>query len=322
MSVESAMPAAPVRTGPSALPRCAEICRALAEPLAGTAPAAARAWFLVEHPGPWPAFGLPQDVAPAVVRFAERAAAHGVRTQLVRRPERSGRRPEYPVVMIAGGPPRGRWIERRTALDQDTHSLGTALEALDPSGFSHCPAPGFGEPVEAALLVCTHGRREVCCAAFGRPVARALAEHHGDAVWETTHVGGDRFAASLVALPSAAYFGRLDPADALRVAESVLAGRIEPDKFRGRAGLPSSAQAAECFLRRALGEARVDAVSYLGGQPDGPGRRAERFAVLGSGVHTVALAERETRRPRLTSCGEGTVDRPTVFELVEITGCG
>ena len=321
MSVESAMPAAPVRTGPSALPRCAEICRTLGEPLAGTAPAAARAWFLVEHPGPWPAFGLPKDIPQAVARFSERALTHGVRTQLVRRPERSGRRRENPVVMIAGGPPRGRWIEERIAADQDADSLGAALDALDPSGFAHSAPPGFGEPVEAALLVCTHGRREVCCAAFGRPVARALAEQYGDAVWETTHVGGDRFAASLVALPSGAYFGRLDPADALRVADSVLAGRIEPDKFRGRAGLPPSAQAAECFLRRALGEARVDAVSYLGAEQGGAGRRAERFAVRGSGVHTVALAERETRRPRLTSCGEGTVDRPTVFELVEIT-CG
>jgi (2Fe-2S) ferredoxin len=224
--------------------------------------------------------------------------------------------------MIAGGPTRRRWIERRTAVGQDTHSLGAALDALDPSGFSHSPPPGFGEPVEAALLVCTHGLREVCCAAFGRPVARTLAERYGDAVWETTHVGGDRFAASLVALPSGAYFGRLDPADALRVAESVLAGRIEPDRFRGRAGLPPSAQAAECFLRRALGETRVDAVSYLGAQHRDAGRRQERFAVRGSGVHAVALAERETRRPRLTSCGEGTVDRPVVFELVEITCCG
>lgn len=326
MSVESAMPGVPVGPGPSAPPRCAEVCRTLGEPLAGTAPAAARGWLLVEHPGPWPAFGLPGDVPEGVARFSERALAHGVRTQLVRRPGRAGRRRTGgPAVMIAGGAPGGRWIERWTApAHQGAHPLAAALDGLDPSGFAEGPAPGFGAAVRAALLVCTHGRREVCCAAFGRPVARALAERYGDVVWETTHVGGDRFAASLVALPSGAYFGRLDPAEALRVAESVLAGRIEPDRFRGRAGLPPSAQAAECFLRRVLGETRVDAVRYLGAQNGGGGggRRAERFAVQGAGVHTVALAERETRRPRLTSCAAGTVDRPTVFELVGITGCG
>jgi sucrase/ferredoxin-like protein len=306
VSVDSVMPAEPALPDGRPIDRCAEICRTLGEPLAGTAPAAARGWLLVEHPGPWPAFGLPGDLPPAVGRFAERALCHGVRTQLIRRPERSGRRPERPRVLIAGGA-RARWIE----------TLETDLDDVDPARFADRPAPGFGEPAGTALLVCTHGRREVCCAAFGRPVARALAERYPDAVWETTHVGGDRFAAGLVVLPAGAYFGRLDPVDALRVAEAALGGLIEPDRFRGMAGLPASAQAAECFLRRSLGTMRADALSYLGAQQQGK-RRVERFSVHGLGVRSVTLAESAARRPRLTSCGEGTVDRPVVYELVEI----
>ncbi|WP_326884634.1 sucrase ferredoxin [Actinocrinis sp.] len=319
MPVDSVVLGKPSALSERSIPRCAEICRALSEPLAGTAPAAARGWLLVEHPGPWPAFGLPADLPVAVTHFAERALQYGVRTQLIRRPDRSERRPKRLRVLIAGGVPQARWIEERAdTCDERADTLGAALEALDPTRFVDGPSPRFGTPAAPTLLVCTHGRREVCCAAYGRPVARALAERFGDAVWETTHVGGDRFAASLVALPSGAYFGRLDPASALRVAEAALEGRIEPDRFRGTAGLSPSAQAAECFLRRALGQTRADAVIHLGADRR-DGVRLERFSAAGLGTRTVTLREREARQPRLTSCGQGTVDCPTVYELVDIT---
>ena len=54
---------------------------------------------------------------------------------------------------------------------------------------------GWDEPV---FLVCTHGKRNVCCARLGVPLAQALATRHPGQVWETTHVGGHRFAANLV----------------------------------------------------------------------------------------------------------------------------
>ena len=300
---------------------CAAICRRLDEPLAGTAPAAAVGWLLVEHPGPWPAFGLPSDVPAPIIRFARRALEYGVRTQLIRRPDRTGRQIESPSVMIAGGPASQRWLE------QCTLTAPHAQSELEPADFGGSGPPGFGTPTEAALLVCTHGRREICCARYGRPVAQALAARFGPLVWETTHVGGDRFAANLVHLPSGRYYGRLDPDDAVRVAEAALRGRIDLDKFRGTAGLPEIAQAAECLLRRALGITEADAVRYLGVGDGGSAKRASgrpsnayvlRFAVTGSGVREVTLERRETEHARLTSCGEGTVEAPAGFRLLGI----
>ena len=137
---------------------------------------------------------VPADTVPTAGRA--QALGHGVRTQLIRRPDRTGRQVRRPTVLIAGGPVGRRWLERRELDDP------RALGELDPAAFADCAAPGFGAPAEAALLVCTHGRREVCCAKYGRPVAQALAARYGPLVWETTHVGGDRFAANLVVLPS------------------------------------------------------------------------------------------------------------------------
>jgi hypothetical protein len=158
---DSAVLGMPFALSERSIPRCAQICRALSEPLAGTAPAAARGWLLVEHPGPWPAFGLPADLPAAVARFAERALRHGVRTQLIRRPDRPGRQPRRLRVLIAGGLPQARWIEERVdACDERTDTLGAALDALDPARFADGPSPGFGAPAAPTLLVCTHGRRE------------------------------------------------------------------------------------------------------------------------------------------------------------------
>jgi len=317
---------------------CAAICRRLGEPLTGTAPAAALGWLLVEHPGPWPAFGLPPDLPADLAHYSRGALEHGVRTQLIRRPDRTARQARRPVLMVAGGPMGARWLERRTLGDAG------ALTDLDPAAFTGARRPGFGSPLEAALLVCTHGRREVCCARYGRPVAQALAERFAPLVWETTHVGGDRFAANLVVLPSGGYYGRLDPADAVRVAQAALDGRIDLDRYRGTAGLPEAAQAAECMLRRALGAAGEAAVRYLGpeaagadgtkpsqgsGVADAEARagadtdaHTARFAVGGLGVRVVTLARHETAEPRLTSCGGGTVEAPAAYRLLAITSGG
>jgi len=85
-------------------------------------------------------------------------------------------------------------------------------------------------------------------------VAQALAGRFPALAWETTHVGGDRFAANLVILPSGGYYGRLDPEDAVRVAESALRGRIDLDRLprhggSSRGGAGGRMPAAACARR-------------------------------------------------------------------------
>lgn len=316
------MPFAPAPAVPSAsaanraVPGCAEQCRAAAEPLDGTAPAATAGWLLIEHPGPWPAYGHPPDLPAPLAAAADRLLALGVRPQLIRRTDRAGRRPHgAPAVFLSGGDAHGRrWLERL----EPAALTGRHLAArLGPGALSAPRGPGLGLRWGPLLLVCTHGRREVCCARFGRPVALALAARYGPAVWETTHVGGDRFAANLVLLPQGAYFGRLDPASAVRVAGLALAGTLDLTAYRGTAGRTASRQSAEWHLRRALGEVRLGALRALPPLPgDGPHRHrfargAERYAVL---VEPCAADG-----ARLLSCAEGTVDAPVRHRAVAIS---
>jgi hypothetical protein len=214
----------------------------------GSAPVAAKAWLLIEHPGPWPAFDPPQDLPPALVDYAALALPHGVRTQLIRRTDRGGRLPAAPAatILLAGGPADSRWLVRLAP-----GALPDLLR-VDPARYLDPAPPLSGKSESTVLLVCTHGRREVCCAQFGRPVARALAAEFGPMVWETTHVGGDEFAANVVVLPSGAYFGRMTPKEAVALVRRALDGDLDANHYRGTAGQPAPVQAADCLLRRTI----------------------------------------------------------------------
>jgi len=236
------------------VPACASAC--------ASAPVTTRGWLLIEHAGPWPAFGYPSDLPPVLARTADRLLDAGVRPQLIRRTDRVGRRGDgVRAVFLAGGDAAGAsWLER---VDPEVLADRQASHRLSAAMFQTGRAPGLGRSVGPLLLVCTHGRREVCCARFGRPVAVALAARFGPLVWETTHVGGDEFAANLVLLPEGAYFGRLDPRRAVVVAERALAGELELDAYRGTAGRSAQAQAAEAHLRRTLDERSLAALRPL-----------------------------------------------------------
>ena len=110
------------------------------------------------------------------------------------------------------------------------------------------------------FAVCTNGRRDRCCAIVGRGVAVGLHERFGDAVVEISHLGGHRYAGTMLVLPWAYAYGFLDLDSATAVVEAARSGLVHPDGLRGRADLSPVAQAADVLLRRELGPAAPDAV--------------------------------------------------------------
>jgi hypothetical protein len=110
------------------------------------------------------------------------------------------------------------------------------------------------------ILVCTHGARDACCGKFGygfyvrlrdlaeeRPgLPGGAARREGVRVWRTSHLGGHRFAPTLLDLPSGRMFGRLAASDA----EAILHGGARlldrlPAIYRGRCAIPEPAQLVE-----------------------------------------------------------------------------
>lgn len=61
-----------------------------------------------------------------------------------------------------------------------------------------------GDSETVDVLVCTHGRRDVCCGSLGTDLALQLGagdDWPGVNVWRTSHTGGHRFAATFLLLP-------------------------------------------------------------------------------------------------------------------------
>ncbi|MGB5968633.1 MAG: sucrase ferredoxin [Spirulinaceae cyanobacterium] len=66
------------------------------------------------------------------------------------------------------------------------------------------------------FFVCTHGSHDKCCSRYGYPFFRqgvAMAEKLGlkdVRFWQVSHIGGHRFAPTLISLPDGRYYGALD----------------------------------------------------------------------------------------------------------------
>jgi hypothetical protein len=120
------------------------------------------------------------------------------------------------------------------------------VPVLDVDALSAGRSLSFGVAVrEPVFLVCCHARRNACCARFGTPLAQALAGRYPGQVWETTHLGGHRFAANLVILPHGLYFGPVDSETAAAAIEAYRHGGIAVNRYRGRAGQPHDIQVSE-----------------------------------------------------------------------------
>lgn len=139
------------------------------------------------------------------------------------------------------------------------------------------PGVTAGRAAPPAVLVCTHGRRDVCCGSVGTQLANGMVPGPGGPeVHRCSHTGGHRFAPTALTFPDGLAWAHLDPARA-----GELLRRSAPPSpelvaaCRGAAQLPPGpAQVADREGLAALGWAWVDSertVEVLGGVPLRPG---------------------------------------------------
>ena len=275
-------------------PLCAETSSAHAEPLHATA-SRVDTWILVEYRGLWAHDAVDGSTRSAELTdhlTADRRRLPHARILFVRRSER--RRREGLVAFVARS--AGERSLRRLDLERHDDLLGLDLEHA-------------GEPIDHPLfLVCTHGKHDRCCAKYGRPLYEAVREQvEDDWVWQSSHVGGDRFAGNLVALPDGVYYGRVDPAETWPVLEAALAGRVHLPAYRGRSCHGFAAQAAELAVRQETGLAGVDEVDVRSIARDGDGWQAQ--VVAGGTAYDVDVRLEEGEATHLT-CSTQRLRRP------------
>lgn len=215
------------------------------EPMVGTAPTDTD-FLLVEAPGPWGREAITENRLPD----AARAFLGGLdlKVLLIRRHD--------------GGDDPGTRVFRAR---RDGLGFAVSTTVLDvPEDLLALDLDADLTPYDAPLwLVCTNGRRDLCCAEIGREVTGVLVRRWPEATWETTHLGGHRFSGTLLAFPSGINLGRLSVIDAVGACEEVEAGGVPLTRMRGRAGRSGEDQVREIHAL-AGGEVDVEVVAVPG----------------------------------------------------------
>lgn len=293
--------------------RCSALSLTRAEPLAGTATEVSSGYLLIEDQGPWARNALSKD---AVGGLAEQidsyAAGAGVKTLVFRS---AGRRESTAARRcFAATVGHNRQLVSFTITDPaDLLDLTLDAYASDLSGVHPQAAPDPGP----LLLVCTHAKRDQCCAIRGAPLARELAAQHPGRVFECSHLGGHRFAATALALPSGAVYGRLDTKLALDAYRAEEGAQVIAPQLRGMSHLPPAAQTVDAALRVRLALSLIDDVHLVDctQTQDDSGMYEVRMSAAGTTWFARVSLTRSEPAPQ--SCG-AAVKSAKLYEVREL----
>lgn len=284
---------------------CSDQSLARNDPMYGTA-SAGFSWMLLELPGAWghsaflqsPAV-IDPELGRAIVRRVETAK---MRIAAIRR---HGRRQDTP---------RWRWFVAHSTVGDEALFCG---EVSDPREYLDLALDGTdGRRSDDPLVaVCAHGKHDQCCAVRGRSACKAIAARYPEFTWECSHLGGDRFAATMLVLPEGLCYGRVDSTDSADLIRLYLEGRLDNTFLRGRTSLPHAVQAAQYFARDEYGDDRIAGLSPLHVER-GEGRIRVVLSAESGPVDVVL--EEELSEPLLSQCHARVAGQVRMFRLASI----
>ena len=202
---------------------------------------------------------------------------------------------------------------RRWELEVPAHELDASAAAMvsDVEASGARPVPAVDE-----LLLCTHGRRDICCGSEGTVLWRDLtagAPVHGLAVRRSSHLGGHRFAPTGLHLPSGTMWAWLDPVVVQRIVERRDPFESVSRHYRGACWLPSAEeQVVERAVLEHVGWAWLEGCRTSTSTPTEDG-----YAIRLTGSGEAWSGEvREVDRSDVPACGaEGSTKTAPVFGM-------
>lgn len=192
------------------------------------------------------------------------------------------------TVWRAGDDLRFTGVDYEVSAGHLPDAIGALAEGGDPNEADGVMTIGEAPP---EVLICGHGRRDICCGNFGvrllaQAEERAAEAWPGVRVRRCSHTGGHRFAPTGLTMPEGRMWAFLD----LELLDAAVTGRPEvglADTNRGLMALDPLAQRAEAELWSRHGpgwrSADVtvqeigDADGDIGGSPDHGPTTARRF---------------------------------------------
>jgi hypothetical protein len=280
---------------------CAQVSQETGEPFFGTAPRV-DTWLLLEYTGTWGVNAIEESTLPATVKNWI-ANAHSrypfFRTQFIRQHIR----PNKAITCFIAITREDRQAIYHFQFESYTDLLALDLPALI-TGNSFYNTYLFERPL---FLVCTHGKHDLCCAKFGIPIYSELLKQAGALAWQTSHLGGDKFAANLLCLPTSLYYGHVTVSEVKTIIDMYTDNQVYLAKYRGQTCYNAAVQAADYFLRKKRAQPTIGAFKLVSFQCEATETCTVQFEDLEEGnVHRLLISHETKEVYRRLSChGKG-----------------
>lgn len=300
---------------------CSDLSREAAERSFGTA-SIGDVWLLVEYREGWGAHAIEDSTLSAEVkRHLNRFCQLVPRARLLFIKQERLRRDALSCFVV-------HCRESAPSIVRFQLSNYEELLKIDVAAISSGDSLAGGERTDEPLyLVCTHGKRDKCCAKFGYALYKSLRAGEGETagaatareqVWQSSHVGGDRFAANLICFPHGLFYAHVTP-DAGREIISEYGQeerRLVLEGYRGRTCYSYPVQAAEFFIRRETGIAAIDELRYRRRERTGEKSWLVKFSEAGTGkIHEAQVSARTSEFHNYITCNSTGEQRVVQYAL-------
>lgn len=267
-------------------------------------------WLLLEHPGPWGMqppqdTSLPDATKRYLLQLLERIPDS--RLLLIKQEHKTSSLSFFIAVAR----------ERDPSLYAFTLVSYDDLQGIDVAEIASRQHSDPSNAARELFLVCTDGKHDYCCAKYGLPIYQKLKSYADDAVWQASHVGGDRFAANVVCFPQGLFYGHVGREDVELVIGAYRRGDAYLPNYRGRSCYPFVVQAAEYFVRTEAGITGYDALALIRStRLDQQTWDAEFRSLADSSVHQVKVRRELSSYSRYLSCKAEDAEHVPQYELL------
>jgi hypothetical protein len=297
---------------------CSQLAQEAGDPVTGTA-TDVTTWLLLEYRQPWHTRATEDNELPAAVQShldAALATIPGSRLLFIKQQEESEDGLRFFVARTDEVAPQLYQFE---LADYD------ALTGLD------LPAVAAGEGAfderiidKPLFLVCTNGKRDKCCAKFGLPMFKAIAAAAPEETWQSTHMGGHRYAPNVMFLPHSVNYGLMAATEGPAAVAAHQRGELyDLDRYRGRTYYDAHVNAADTFARQELDLMRLDGLRLAEDEALEENVWRVRF-YLAESEQTLSLtvAGELTAEPRLIGCSTPSMAPVERFRLLDRPSAG